>query len=65
MSPKDDPKDAFAPQDPELEATDGGWDPYVASLLMSGSAASQTSSDEDDSAPVMSLSRASKDRGGK
>jgi hypothetical protein len=62
MSPQEEPKDALAPQDPELESTDGGWDPYVASLLMSGGAAPRNASDEDDSAPVMSLSRGSKDR---
>jgi hypothetical protein len=66
MSPQEEPKNAAAPQEPELESTDGGWDPYVASLLMSGGRLGhEVAGDEDDSAPVMSFSNASGSRGGK
>jgi hypothetical protein len=42
----------------ELDATDGGWDPYVTSLL-TGSAGqpASTTDDDDDGVPVMSFSR--------
>lgn len=52
-----DPRDT-APTDPELDSTDGGWDPYVTALLMGethGGGAVQD--DEDDGVPVMSFSR--------
>jgi hypothetical protein len=59
MSPTEEPKSAAAAQYPELEGTDGGWDPYVTSLLMSGARESEAADgDEDESVPVMSLSRA-------
>ena len=58
MSPKEEPKSADGPQDPELDATDGGWDPYVTSLLMSDARQGDAAdSDEDDAVPVMSFSR--------
>ena len=64
MSPQVEPKNAAAPQEPELESTDGGWDPYVASLLMSGGRLGHDlTDDEDDSTPVMSFSNAGGNRG--
>jgi hypothetical protein len=52
-----DPRDT-APTDPELDSTDGGWDPYVTALLMGEAlAADAAQDDEDDGAPVMSFSR--------
>jgi hypothetical protein len=57
MSVKDEPKPAGPPEDPELEATDGGWDPYVTSLLMGSAQAGESTDVEDDEQPVMSLSR--------
>jgi hypothetical protein len=62
MSPKDGPRDILAQDDPELESTDGGWDPYVASLLLGDGTQSPAVADEEDSAPVMSLSPRSRDR---
>ncbi len=63
MSSMEEPKNAMAPQDPELELTDGGWDPYVASLLASGGKRADAAGDEDDNAPVMTLSQAAASRG--
>lgn len=64
MSPQEEPKNAAAPQEPELESTDGGWDPYVAALLMSGGRLGNAlTADEDDNAPVMSFSNATGSRG--
>ena len=58
MSRMEEPKHAMDPQqDPELELTDGGWDPYVASLLLSGGRRADDVSDEDEGVPVMSLSQ--------
>jgi hypothetical protein len=59
-----EPKFAAGPQDPELESTDGGWDPYVTSLLKGGAPRDDAlSDDEDDGAPVMSFSRVEGKRG--
>jgi hypothetical protein len=53
-----EPRSASGPQDPELDATDGGWDPYVTSLLAGGrSPGGDTADGEDDGVPVMSLAR--------
>jgi hypothetical protein len=53
----DEPKIAAAPEAPELD-TDGGWDPYVTSLLLNGARERDAAEgDEDDGAPVMSFSR--------
>jgi hypothetical protein len=58
MNRQTEPRTAPGPDDPELEATDGGWDPYVTSLLASGGAAAGGAGDEeDDGVPVMSFSR--------
>jgi hypothetical protein len=67
MHSLEEPKNALSPQDPELEFTDGGWDPYVAALLMSGGQAgvAVTGNEENDSAPVMSFSQAPGTRSGK
>ena len=66
MSPQEEPKNAAALQEQELESTDGGWDPYVASLLMSGGRpGNAVTADKDDDAPVMSMNRAPGNRGGK
>jgi len=64
MSSREEPKNAAAVQEPELESTDGGWDPYIASLLMSGRQLDDgITDDEDQNAPVMSFSNASGNRG--
>ena len=66
MSSREEPKNAAALPEPELESTDGGWDPYIASLLMSGRQLGDAiPDDEDESAPVMSFSSAPGNRGGK
>lgn len=57
MSPTETAKSAAAPQDDDFEATDGGWDPYVTSLLMNGARESAAADGEDDGVPVMSFSR--------
>lgn len=59
MSPQEEPKLAGLPEDPELESTDGGWDPYVTSLLMSAGRSTLSSEDEDGE-PVMSFSTTGK-----
>jgi hypothetical protein len=51
-----DPNPPASPDDPVFEVTDGGWDPYVASLL-SGEARKGTVPADDDEARVMTLSR--------
>lgn len=54
LEPKHPPSDV----DPELEATDGGWDPYVTGLLEGTNAgASLAAGDDEDATPVMSFSR--------
>lgn len=56
MSPRREPKNAVPPPDVESDATDGGWDPYVASLLgAEGLPAAAGAHDEDDGEPVMSF----------
>jgi hypothetical protein len=62
MTSSHEPKSTGDTGEPEFEITDGGWDPYVTSLLMGGSTQSGTESDDDagdadDGAPVMSFSR--------
>ena len=53
----DEPKITAAPQEPEPD-TDGGWDPYVTSLLLNGAREREAAErDEEDGAPVMSFSR--------
>lgn len=42
---------------PELEATDGGWDPYVTSLLAGAAGQAHPPAGDDDGLPVMSLAR--------
>lgn len=52
------PKVALAADDPESDVTDGGWDPYVTSLLVRAASGSAKAGDEaDDGAPVMSFSQ--------
>lgn len=48
---------------PELEGTDGGWDPYVTSLLAGGTGEAHPAAGEEDSLPVMSLARIEQRRG--
>lgn len=43
--------------DPELEGTDGGWDPYVTALLTGGTGEAHPAAGDDESLPVMSLAR--------
>ncbi|CAG0940251.1 hypothetical protein GPROT2_00871 [Gammaproteobacteria bacterium] len=58
MPPHASPKVALAADDPETDVTDGGWDPYVTSLLASAAGGSAEAGDEaDDGAPVMSFSQ--------
>ncbi len=58
MRSQHDPRNAATPPDPDFESTDGGWDPYVTSLLMTDSQPRDVADeDEDDGAPVMSFSR--------
>jgi hypothetical protein len=53
-----EPLDPGYSSDTEFDATDGGWDPYVASLIGSAlSKASDSSRDEDDTQPVMTISQ--------
>jgi hypothetical protein len=54
MSLKEEPKLAIRPEDAEVDALDGGWDPYVASLILSQG---QILDERDDSEPVRSFSR--------
>jgi hypothetical protein len=62
MSLKDEPKLAARPEDPELECTDGGWDPYVTSLLNGAAGVAAPVADDDDQ-PVMSFSTTATRRG--
>ncbi len=64
MSAYEEPRLTARPPDPELESTDGGWDPYVTSLLMSGAQHDDAESDsETESEPVRSFSRTQEKRG--
>lgn len=57
MSPHTEPRALDAPQDADLDATDGGWDPYVTSLLRGDEQRKSLAADtEEDPSPVMSLS---------
>ncbi|MCK6369920.1 MAG: hypothetical protein L6Q83_01125 [Gammaproteobacteria bacterium] len=59
MSPDHERKESAVTFEPELEATDGGWDPYITALLTGkpdGTLAT-AHDDEDEARPVMSFSR--------
>lgn len=58
MNARLEPKNPLSDVDPEFEATDGGWDPYVTGLLEGSTAdASLSAGDDEDATPVMSFSR--------
>ena len=52
-----EPLDPGDSSDTEFDATDGGWDPYIASLIGSASSkAGNSPLEEDDTQPVMTIS---------
>lgn len=57
MRTERDPRDVLALAEPEADATDGGWDPYIAKLLDTDKSRSAGTGEEDDDTPVMILSR--------
>jgi hypothetical protein len=62
MSAKEEPGLNSHPEDPELESTDGGWDPYVASLLAGHARATERRVREQAGEPVRSFSRTEEKR---
>lgn len=64
MRSRDEPKHSPPSTEPDFDATDGGWDPYVTSLMAGAGVAPDLSDDpEDDGVPVMSFSRTEARRG--
>lgn len=64
MATREEPKHESSPQDAEFDATDGGWDPYVTSLLLGTTGLKAAPAEgEDDGVPVMSFSRVQEKRG--
>jgi hypothetical protein len=58
MNARLEPKNPLSDVEPESDATDGGWDPYVTGLLQGRNAdASLATGDDEDATPVMSFSR--------
>lgn len=57
MRTERDPRDVLVLAEPEADATDGGWDPYIATLLNADAPHGASTGEEDDDTPVMTLSR--------
>lgn len=57
MRTERDPRDVLALSEPAADATDGGWDPYIADLLNADAPRGGSPDDENDDTPVMTLSR--------
>jgi len=52
----EEPRSASPPEDDEFDSMDGGWDPYVTSLLL-GNASGASEINTDLSEPVRSFSK--------
>ncbi len=62
FSPRE-PKTTSQASDAGFDATDGGWDPYVAALMSGETTAEPSAPDEEDDEPVMSFASTEARRG--
>lgn len=57
MNTRDESRPASLPEDDDFDSVDGGWDPYVTSLLLGNASGAASVIEGHPTEPVRSLSR--------